>query len=257
VGAIADNLFSSAVPGAPAPGFSAPAGAFGGQYAIPAQGERLLNTIMGPESAGKYNVMYGGKTFSDYRDHPRQAFRIASGPNAGKTSTAAGGFQFLASTWDQQARKLGLKDFSPQNQRIAAWDLAKTTYGRNTGRDLERDLTDPAQLGRIATALHGTWTSLPGGIEQAGGGFDRFSRAFQNAAANPGQQPLGAADYGISTPQVSPSAPTLSAPDPMALAAQQVASSIRQPAAQSPLVQRTKSASPADVFSRNLILSGG
>lgn len=235
----------------PTVGFGAPQ-VYGN--AIPAVGYKLLNTIAGTESPG-YNVMYGGKRFSSYADHPRVAVPITSGPNAGKTSSAAGRYQFLGSTWDSLAKQLGLKDFSPANQDLAAWTLAKQSYGRNTGRDLERDLNDPAQLGRIASALSGTWTSLPGGIEAAGGGQSRFSRAFQNAAAG-GIGPSGAADYGITTPQLQGKSAPVIQQDPMALAAQQAASAVKAPKQTNPFFQGSSKQTPvADVFSRNLILS--
>jgi len=74
---------------------------------------------------------------------------------------------------------LGLKDFSPANQDIAAYDLAKTVYRQKTGRNLERDLKsgDPGVLAGIGSALAGTWTSLPGGIEQ-GQNAGRFTNSF-------------------------------------------------------------------------------
>lgn len=145
---------------------------------IPPEGRALLDTIASTE-ANSYDVMYGGKKFDSYADHPRVNVPITSGPNAGRTSSAAGRYQFLGRTWDQQKRKLGLPDFSPASQDIAAYDLAKTVYRQKTGRDLDADLKskDPAVLSGIGSALAGTWTSLPGGIEQ-GQGAGRFVSSF-------------------------------------------------------------------------------
>lgn len=146
--------------------------------AVSPEGRALLDTIASTEASG-YNVMYGGRRFSDYGDHPRQNIPITSGPNAGRTSSAAGRYQFLASTWDAQRKKLGLPDFSPASQDIAAYDLAKTVYRKKTGRSLDDDLKsgDPQTLTGIGAALSGTWTSLLGGIEQ-GQGSGRFVSSF-------------------------------------------------------------------------------
>lgn len=125
----------------------------------------LLEAIAGPESAGRYDVVYGGQKFDSFADHPRIAVPIASGPNAGKTSSAAGKYQFLGSTWDDVSRRHGLTDFSPANQDIGAWFLAQEEYARDTGRDLQADLA-AGDMSRVAPSLRDQWTSLPGGIEQ-------------------------------------------------------------------------------------------
>lgn len=179
----------------------------------------LLDTIAGTESPG-YNVMYGGKRFDNYADHPRVAVPIASGPNAGKTSSAAGRYQFLGSTWDAQAKKLGLKDFSPENQDLAAWDLAATTYAAKTGRDLIADLNDPNARGGIGRALSGVWTSLPGGIE-AGTNQSRFAQAYANnlghygnaavAAASPQQPAPAPVQVASADPSFAPQMPAAGA----------------------------------------------
>ncbi len=79
------------------------------------QARGLLDTIAGTESPG-YNVMYGGRRFTDMSQHPNMAVPIGSGPNAGQASTAAGRYQFLKSTWDEAAAATGAKDFSPAKQ---------------------------------------------------------------------------------------------------------------------------------------------
>ncbi|MDI3563565.1 hypothetical protein [Bradyrhizobium sp. Arg816] len=142
---------------------------------IPIEGRALLDHIAVGESAGRYDVRYGGngdKTFQGFADHPRIAEPITSGPDVGKTSSAAGRYQFIGSTWDQQAKKLGLKDFSPANQDTAAWDLAQTEYKSKTGKDLLTVLKsgDQAAISDVPRQLSGQWSSLPGGRQPAGGG---------------------------------------------------------------------------------------
>ncbi len=72
-----------------------------------------LDVIAWSEGAD-YNTLYGGGTFSNYAAHPSGA--ITAG---GYTSTAAGRYQFLSSTWNSLSA-LGLPDFSPQSQDIGA-----------------------------------------------------------------------------------------------------------------------------------------
>lgn len=141
----------------------------------------FLNAMSAGESPD-YNTMYGGGRFEEMNDHPRQAVPIRSGPNAGKTSSAAGRYQFLGSTWDEAKNALGLPDFSPDSQDAAAVWLADRDYKARTGRDLWSDLdsakNDPSKANFIAGALNRTWTSLPGGAEpnRASNGFgQRFA----------------------------------------------------------------------------------
>lgn len=182
----------------------------------------LLNTIAGPESGGRYNVIYGGGQFDDFSKHPNQAVRIQTGPNAGRTSSAAGKYQFLGSTWDDQAGKLGLTDFSPANQDRAAWNLAAETYKAKTGQDLDTVLQsgDAAQIANVGKVLNPIWTSLPGGIEQ-GTNTDRFVASFQRAlgsGASPAQAQQVAQEEAAQPVQVAsldPSAGIAQAMPPM------------------------------------------
>lgn len=125
--------------------------------------KKVLDQMIAPgESAGKYNVIYGGKTVDDLTKHPDVPVPITEGPNAGKMSTAAGKYQFIKSTWDEASKATGVSDFSPESQDInAAW-LAKKTYHDQTGRDLEKDYAsgDPKLREGIRRALSSQWESL-------------------------------------------------------------------------------------------------
>jgi muramidase (phage lysozyme) len=154
---------------------------------IPPEGRQLLDAIAGPESGGRYNVIYGGKTFDDFSDHPRIDVPIASGPNAGQTSSAAGRYQFLGSTWDKVAGQLGLTDFSPASQDQAAWRLAQDDYANRKGSDLLTALR-AGKLDEIKSALAPTWE----GLGKGGGGGTAFASAFyRKPAAMPPGSPSG------------------------------------------------------------------
>lgn len=160
---------------------------------IDATRSAFLDTLAGSESAGGYNKLYGGGDFSGYADHPRQNIPITSGPNMGKTTSAAGKYQFLGSTWDEQKKKLKLPDFSPESQDAAAWDLASSTYNKATGGNLGQDLTnaDSDLIKKIAGLVSGKWTSMPGGIEQTVTGDDFLSSFNHNLAKQRQVQPAG------------------------------------------------------------------
>lgn len=112
----------------------------------------LLATIRrGEGTAGEvgYRTLFGGGTFDSFADHPRQIIK-----KSGYTSSAAGAYQFLASTWDETARIMGLRDFSPASQDRAA-----------VGRIAARGALDDAKAGRIEVALQKVgreWASMPG-----------------------------------------------------------------------------------------------
>lgn len=148
----------------------------------------FLDTIASGESSGSdpYRQMYGGRHFDDFSQHPGMGHTILSGPNQGEQSTAAGRYQFLKPTWEEQAKKYGYKDFSPETQDTAAWNYANDVYKAKTGGDLAAVLQsgDAGQIANVGKVLSGTWTSLPGGIEQSTG-TDQFVATYQKALGNP------------------------------------------------------------------------
>lgn len=108
---------------------------------IPPEGAALLAAISSVES-DRYDMLNGGETFTEYRQHPGRVGR-------GGSSTAAGKYQFVVGTWNQTAARYGLTDFSPENQDRGAWYLAQEQYRALTSRNLYADL----QEGRITEAI--------------------------------------------------------------------------------------------------------
>lgn len=110
---------------------------------------RVIRAGEGTSDEGGYRRLFGGGTFASFADHPRIVVK-----KSGLTSTAAGAYQFLSSSWDETARIMGLSDFSPRNQDFAA-----------VGRLAARGALDDAIAGRFEQAIRKIareWASLPG-----------------------------------------------------------------------------------------------
>ena len=126
---------------------------------------------------GKRNV-----TVSDLQRHPNLLVQVGKGLR----STAAGRYQFLDSTW----RGLGMKDFSPRSQDLAAIKLMQ-----------QRGMIEPLLRGDFNGAIHRgapEWASLPtasGGSYYGGQGAKSLSslrsvygtalKHFQNTPSAP------------------------------------------------------------------------
>lgn len=110
---------------------------------------RVIRTGEGTADEAGYRRIYGGQMFTSFADHPR--IKVTKG---GWTSTAAGAYQALASTWDETKRIMGLPDFSPRSQDLFA-----------LGRIAARGALDDVLAGRFPDAIRKTaweWASLPG-----------------------------------------------------------------------------------------------
>ncbi|WP_028693960.1 glycoside hydrolase family 24 protein [Pseudomonas cremoricolorata] len=99
-----------------------------------------------------YNVIVGGRLFTDYSQHPRIKVWL---PKYAIHSTAAGRYQFLARTWDAIVKNYGFKGrFIPEAQDLAAIKLLG-----------ECGALPLIKAGRISQAIvHAApiWASLPG-----------------------------------------------------------------------------------------------
>ena|SRR5690554_446130 len=98
-----------------------------------------------------YNVIVGGKLFSDYSDHPNVLVDL---PRYGIKSTAAGRYQILHRYWVHYKKQLDLPDFSPASQDMYAIQQFK-----------ERRAYEDIKKGRVETAItkvSNIWASLPG-----------------------------------------------------------------------------------------------
>jgi muramidase (phage lysozyme) len=154
----------------------------------------FLDALMVGESGGRYNVLYGGGTFSDFSQFPQWAgVRL---PN-GQMTHAAGGPQFQPATYALCAAHLGLTDFSPASQDAAAWWLAETVYREKTSRELEADLV-AQDTTQVAAALHATWTSL--GTAFPG----RYRRALAQLGAEVADDTPAPVPVPVASPRVAP-----------------------------------------------------
>jgi muramidase (phage lysozyme) len=185
----------------------------------------LMDTINAPgaeTSRGGYDELFTGKSVFeakpgyDWSDHPRVSFRIPRGPNAGKTTSAAGRPQILASTWDEDKDRYGLTDFTPESQDTwqykktlelygAAWQSPDSARGKraraalagiqgltgNLEADLKTHANDPKFLDAVGHVMSGEWTSAPGGIEPTDATKTWVDRFRRNIQINRGEVPAG------------------------------------------------------------------
>lgn len=134
----------------------------------------LMRTISASESnvPKPYSVIYGGDHFRDWTQHPDRCVTIPVGPNTGNCSTAAGRYQFITTTWEDQASK-----YHPEQPHILFWRPYRfdpDSQDRvvhdwlSDSREWGTDLSGLLRKGDIYTVLEilsPTWTSLGYGIE--------------------------------------------------------------------------------------------
>lgn len=164
-------------------------------------GQKLLQTIQYAEgTAGQnpYNVLFGGGRFSSYARHPD---RVIKGD--GIASAAAGAYQFMPDTWASASRSLGLPDFGPKSQDIAALKLARERLKPIGGLAvLENEGLSP----RVANALAPEWASFPtfSGRSYWGQPVKSLAQLQARYAQQPGTTVANAGTEGTTPENVTP-----------------------------------------------------
>lgn len=134
---------------------------------------RMIRYAEGTASANGYRMLFGGKLFEGYADHPRIPVTATLGGQR-ITSTAAGAYQFLARTWDDIKRTAGVSDFSPASQDRAAAALIR-----------RRGALADVYAGRFEEAVRKCareWASLPGSpYGQPVKSMEQVKTAYQGA----------------------------------------------------------------------------
>lgn len=83
---------------------------------------KFLNYISEAEGTTQYGYYqsFGNKAIDSLEDHPRKMFKFK-----GHNTSPAGRYQIVSSTWNDISKKLGLTDFSPESQDLAALELIR------------------------------------------------------------------------------------------------------------------------------------
>jgi muramidase (phage lysozyme) len=128
----------------------------------------------GTNSAEGYRMMFGGKLFNSYVDHPRVFHQFTNRIGERLRTSAAGRYQFLSRTWDELRDKLDLPDFGPASQDAAALELIR-----------QRGALPDVRAGRLSEAVRKVapiWASLPGaGYNQPERKLAQLIAAYQSS----------------------------------------------------------------------------
>lgn len=117
----------------------------------------LIRYAEGTSGPAGYRTITGGGKFESFKYHPG-----TRNPNlyreTGLNSDASGAYQFISTTWEPIAKKLGLKDFSPTSQDKGAVELIRQ---KSYLDEIERG--GPGDLEKAIYGLAPTWASFPSG----------------------------------------------------------------------------------------------
>jgi lysozyme len=116
-----------------------------------AKWSKLIKTGEGTLGDKGYTTMFTGAQFSDLSKHPAQI--NVSGKHR---SDAAGAYQFLSTTYNPAAAKLGITDFSRESQEKVGKYLAQ-----QRGLDVDKVHTTKESFLKALDKLAPEWASMP------------------------------------------------------------------------------------------------
>ena len=116
---------------------------------------RSCEGTTGPDG---YRALFGyrpgnDRVFTDFSDHPNKRYPFTQTDGRGNYSSAAGAYQIIWPTWVRLKALMGLPDFSPESQDMAAVELIT-----------ERSALFDVEGGNLRAALDKCapeWASLP------------------------------------------------------------------------------------------------
>jgi|7_EtaG_2_1085326.scaffolds.fasta_scaffold80861_2 lysozyme len=162
--------------------------------------QKLLKMLSGAEGTlnkktqeQQYNIMFGGSTFNDLSKHPNKVIHSTK-----YSSAAAGAYQFMPQTFQARAKQLGLPDFSPKSQDLAALATIRAR-GVNPTQPITRQMV--AQLAP-------EWASLPNmsGVSVYGQPVKSWNELMQFYNIKPKKSVVGTvkATAAVSIPKKGP-----------------------------------------------------
>jgi muramidase (phage lysozyme) len=165
---------------------SSPGGGGGNKASMGTKEQRaLLDAIAFAEGTrdranGGYKTLFGGGQFDNYSRHPDKVIR-----SGGYASAAAGRYQFMPATFNRLAKKIGLKDFSPESQDRAALELVKE-LGVS-----DNILKKEGISSKVSTVLGKQWASFPGSpFGQPTKPLPSIQKAYQTSLGSPSTPPV-------------------------------------------------------------------
>lgn len=107
------------------------------------------------------NSTFTGFGGTDLSGQPSDPFGFPQPLNTG-SSSAAGTYQFVKSTWDEVANKYNLNFANPQDQNAGAWYTAQEAFSQATGGQSLENALQSGQYQDVQSALQSIWPSVGG-----------------------------------------------------------------------------------------------